>query len=227
MKILLLTICIHTTILCNGQIDKKIYGPYKVTADSIVSLYLGQETFDKFVRLDSGQSEFLVLRNHWDNKAKFKEDLNFNPNVFEFNYSLNHPALLGLSFRISFMLDSSRLLMTGFEPRGLINLTTTKEDFKIISKKQAIEICQKKKIKNPINEFKVELGWYEDEGDYQEFERTKDLRDIVKGRIVWNVESKFREKPKAYDEKPYAEIFIIDAFTGEYLATESPYIDWD
>lgn len=183
--------------------------------------------FDRYVRLDSGQSEFLVLRNHWNNKAKFKENLSFNPNVFEFNYSLNHPGLLGQSFTISFMLDSSRQLMTGFEPRGLINLTTTKDNFRIISKKQAIEICQAKKIKKPIKEFKVDLGWHEEEGDYQKFDRTKDLRDIVKGRIVWRVESKFRDEPKAYDENPYAEIFIIDAFTGQYLATESPYIDWD
>ena len=103
MKILLLTICIHTTILCNGQIDRKIYGPYKIKADSIVSLYVGQDTFDKYIKLDSGQSEFLVLKNHWDNKTKFNESLDFNPNVFEFNYSVNHPALLGESFNISFM----------------------------------------------------------------------------------------------------------------------------
>lgn len=108
MKILLLITCFHTTIFCWGQIDKTIYRPYKDTADSIVSLYVGHDTFDKYVRLDSAQSEFLVLKNHWDNKAKFNGDLNFEPNVFEFSYLLTHPGLLGESFNITFMLDSSR-----------------------------------------------------------------------------------------------------------------------
>jgi hypothetical protein len=124
------------------------------------------------------------------------------------------------------VIDSSRRLLTGFEPKGLMNLTGTK-NFKIISKHQAITICNSKNIKKPIKEFEVELGWHSEEGDYEKYERTKDLRDIVIGKIVWKVKSKFREVPTAPDEEPYSEIFIIDALTGQYLTTESLFIDWD
>lgn len=116
--------------------------------------------------------------------------------------------------------------MTGFIPKGLINLIGTK-DFKIISRDQAILICNKEKIKKPGKEFKMELGWYEEDGDYEKYKLTRDLRDIVKGKVVWRVESKFREIPTAPDEKPYAEIFVIDALTGQHLATEFSFIDWD
>lgn len=47
--------------------------------------------------------------------------------------------------------------MTGFIPKGLINLIGTK-DFKIISRDQAILICNKEKIKKPGKEFKNGVG---------------------------------------------------------------------
>lgn len=47
--------------------------------------------------------------------------------------------------------------MTGFIPKGLINLIGTK-DFKIISRDQAILICNKEKIKKPSKEFKNGVG---------------------------------------------------------------------
>jgi hypothetical protein len=225
MKIFILIGFLNAS-LCFAQVDKSIYQPYKNTADSIVSLYFGRDVFDKFIRLDSGQSEFLLLNIHWDNKSTFDKLLSFKPNVFEFHYSLNHPGLSGYPFNISFMLDSSRQLMTGFMPSGLINLSETK-DFRIISEKQAIEICLNKKIKKPIKEFTTELGWHKEEGDYKNYQQTRDLRDIVTGKIVWRIESKFREVPTAYDEQPYSEIFIIDAVTGHHLTTESHYLDWD
>lgn len=214
-------------LVCHGQNSKSIYRPYKNTADSIVSIYLGDEIFKQYVKLDSSKSEFLFLKRHWDNKAKFDEELDFKPNVFEFNYVLSHPGLVDESFTISFMLDSAKELMWGFNPVGLIDLTTNNTDLKIISKKDAVKISEKMNIKKPIDRFRVELGWRGMNGDYQKYKKTKDLRDMVKGKLVWRVLSNFREEPKAFDEEPYTEVFIIDALTGEYLSTEFHAIDWE
>jgi hypothetical protein len=66
------------------------------------------------------------------------------------------------------------------------------------------------------------LGWQEHDAslaDYKKFRETKDIKDIVKGRIVWRVKSNFRttENP---DEKPYSETFVIDAITGDVIGVE-------
>ena len=74
--------------------------------------------------------------------------------------------------------------------------------------------------------YEIEIGWEVTKGNFQTFKKTNDIRDLVNGRIVWRVKSEFRKAPEM-DEKPYAQIYIIDALTGRILSEELPYTDWD
>lgn len=207
------------------QIDKAVYKPYFDKADSVVKLYYGNSHFDKFIKLDSSKSEFLVLHNHFENRSKFSKPLNFQPNVFQFQYLFIHPNLLNDTFVISFLIDSFRQVMTGFNPTGLFD-GSGYENFNFISKDSALKIAKRATIKKPLKNYEIELGWEDIEGDYKKYKQTYDIREIVKGRIVWRIKSEYRKVPEM-DEKPYAEIFIIDALNGKLLSKEFPYIDWE
>ena len=225
MRHLTFIIILLIPLISRGQIDKTIYNPYFKTADSIITLYYGQTKFDKFIKLDSSKGEFLVLHSFWDNRAYFDKPLDFKPNVFQFQYLFTHPKLFNDTFTISFLLDSSRQLMTGFNPSGLFNCATTKT-LNFITKDSALSIAKKAKIKKPIKNYEIEIGWEETKGNFQTFKKTNDIRDLVNGRIVWRVKSEFRKAPEM-DEKSYAQVYIIDALTGRILSEELPYIDWD
>jgi hypothetical protein len=222
--LIILTILTSKVLFCQ-EIDKAAYADYFDAADSIVTLYYGEVNKAKYLKLDSSKSEFLVLHNHWDNRAKFSEPLTFKPNVFQFRYHFNHPALAKDSFTVTFLLDSSREVMTGFFPHGLFNSASVSE-YHFISKQEALKIAKQLKIKKPLKEYEIKVGWEASKGDFKKYRQTKDLRDVVDGKIVWKIKSEYR-KPKEGDERPYAEIFVIDAMNGKLLSKEFPYLDWD
>jgi hypothetical protein len=147
--------------------------------------------------------------------------------MFAFRYYFKHPSFNGDTLNIKFYVDRNHRIMAGFLPEGLYDIKG-KMNLQIISKDEAIVIAKKAKIKKPQKDYETEFGWYEQEAtteDYKRFNETKDIKQIVKGRIVWKVTSKFREAPE-WDEKPYAQTFIIDAVTGEVIGVEQAFIDW-
>ena len=210
-----------------SQTDKSVYACYKTTADSIVKLYYGENLL-QYITFDSSSSFYRTLKTPGGGTlTKFTETLDFEPEMFVFHYYFKHPSFQGDTLNIKFYVDKSHRIMAGFSPEGLYDMKG-KTDLQIISKNKALEIAKKAKIKKPQKDYIIEFGWYEHEAtneDYKKFNQTKDVKQIVKGRIVWKVTSKFRDAPE-WDEKPYAQTFIIDAVTGEVLGVEQAFIDW-
>lgn len=209
------------------QTDKTVYSSYKTTADSIVKLYYGDNLL-QYISFDSSKSYYRTLKTPGGGTlTKFTEILDFEPEMFVFHYCFKHPSFQGDTLNIKFYVDKSHRIMAGFLPEGLYDMKG-KTEWQIISKNKALEIAKKAKIKKPQKDYEIEFGWYEHEAtteDYKRFNQTKDIKQIVKGRIVWKVTSKFRNAPE-WDEKPYAQTFIIDAMTGEVIGAEQAFIDW-
>jgi hypothetical protein len=219
-------------LLCFAQVgqsqtNKTFYNSYKTTADSIVKLYFGDSLL-RYIDFDSTSSYYRTLKIGGGRTfVKFTETLDFEPEMFAFHYYLKHPGFHGDTLSINFYVDRNHRIMEGFLPKGLYDMKG-KTSLYIISKDKALEVARKAKIKRPQKNYKIEFGWYEQEAtteDYTKFKQTNDIRQIVKGRIVWKVTSKFRDAPE-WDEKPYAQTFIIDAITGEVIAVEQAFIDW-
>ena len=204
-----------------SQTNNSIYWQYRITADSIVKHYYG-DTISLFITLDSNASFYRTLKTGGGGTmTKFTQPLNFEPEMFSFHYYLKHPLFQGDTLNIKFYINKAHRLMEGFLPEGLFDMEGQK-NLKIISKSEALAIAKKSKIKKPLEKYEIELGWQEhDPGleDYKKFRETKDIKDIVKGRIVWRVKSHFRST-KNPDEKPYSETFVIDAITGDVIGIE-------
>lgn len=225
MRQLFLILILLLPIFTIGQFDKAVYRPYLMTADSIVKLYYGKTKFDNYIKLDSSKSEFLELHSFWDNRVYFDKPLNFKPNIFQFQYLFIHPKFYGDTFVISFLLDTNRNLRTGFNPTGLFDCSN-KERLDFITRDSALSIAKREKIKPPLTNFEIQIGWESVEGDFQTYKKTNDLRDLVNGRIVWRIKSVFRKAPED-DEDPYAQIFVIDALTGKIISEELPFFEWN
>ncbi|MGZ3888228.1 MAG: hypothetical protein ACXVBP_12405 [Flavisolibacter sp.] len=209
------------------QVDKSSYSSYKTTADSIVKLYYGNQLL-KYISFDSTESYYRTLKTGGGGTlTRFTETLSFEPEMFVFQYYFKHPSFRGDTLNIKFYVDKSHRIMEGFLPEGLYDMKG-KTELQVISKNKALEIAKKAKIKNPQKDYVIEFGWYEHEAtndDYKKFNQTKNIKQIVKGRIVWKVTSKFRDALE-WDEKPYSQTFIIDAVTGEVIGIEQAFIDW-
>jgi len=210
-----------------SQTEKSIYASYKATADSIVKLYYGDK-FLQYISFDSSSSYYMTLKTGGGGTlTKFTETLDFEPEMFVFHYYFKHPSFHDDTLNVKFYVDRNHKIMAGFLPEGLYDMKG-KTDVQIISKDKALDIAKKVKVKKPQKNYEIEFGWYEHEAtseDYKKFNQTKDIKQIVKGRIVWKVTSKFRDVPE-WDEKPYAQTFIIDAVTGEVISVEQAFIDW-
>jgi hypothetical protein len=217
MKAFLLVLSI-LPILSFGQVNKNDYKPYKVKADSIIKLFIPLDIFEKYVRLDSGKSEYGLTINGGVKKSKFAEQLEFKPGFFVFHYILSHSKLSGEKFDIAFTLDSSKQFRVDNETHGLINALDFNES-EIISKEKALEIG-----KSEVDEIKrssIRLVWYDDVVDYEGFKQNQDLAYIWSGRIVWRVESRIRFRGKLYNG-----IVDVDALTGR-SSLAFPGIAWD
>lgn len=217
MRSILLSLFLFTPILSEGQINRSIYSPYKEKADSIIILFLGQNVLEKYVRLDSGKSQYQVKELIGIRKASFKSRLEFIPDSFEFHYTFTHPRLSGETFKIIFTLDSSGMFIVNNETYGLIN-TLDLEESKIISKEQALDIS--KSEAEIIKKNSIALVWYKDTVDFERFKQSRDLADIWTGRIVWKIDGKVRFRGKLYEGALY-----IDALNGQ--VTRAFAVPWD
>jgi hypothetical protein len=223
---LLIALSAFTTV-GECQSDKTIYSSYRLTADSIVKLYYGDELM-QFIRFDSSRSHYRTLKTGGGGTiTKFTEPLDFEPEMFAFHYYFKHPSFNGDTLNIRFYVYKNHRIMEGFLPEGFIDMTSQK-DFKIISKEEALAIAKKSKIKKPLRKYEISLGWEERKAslnDYKLFNETKDIKHIVNGRIVWRVRSHYRNATDP-DESPYAETFLINAVTGEVIGIEHDAYDW-
>jgi hypothetical protein len=209
------------------QANKTLYSSYKATADSIIKLYYGDNLL-QYISFDSSKSYYRTLKTPGaGTSTAFTEALDFEPEMFRFHYYFKHPAFQGDTLNIKFYVDQSHRIMQGFLPEGLYDMKG-KTELQIIPKSKAMEIAKKAKIKEPQEGYVIEFGWHEHKAtneDYIKFKQTKDIKQIVKSRIVWKVTSKFRDPPRG-DEKPYVQAFIIDAVTGELLGVENISFSW-
>jgi hypothetical protein len=203
------------------QINKSNYSSYRTTADSIVRVYYGDKLM-QFITLDSNRSYYRTLKiNSSSAIVSLTERLEFEPEMFAFHYYFEYPSFKGDTLNIKFYIDKNHRIMEGFLPVGLFDMAGLKE-LKIISKAKALDIAKKSKIKKPLIKYEIELGWAEQDAnseDYKKYSQTKNIKDIVKGRIVWRVKSHFRDA-NVSGEKPYSEIFLIDAITGIVIGIE-------
>jgi hypothetical protein len=210
-----------------SQFDKSIYSSYKATADSIVQLYYS-DRFSQFIIIDSTTSYYRTLKTGGGGTmTELVQPLKFEPEMFAFHYYFKCPCFNGDTLNIKFYIDKNHRIMEGFSPEGLFDMKNQTE-LNIISKDRALEIAKKEKIKKPLSMYEIEFGWHEQEvttDDYKKFNQTNDIKNIVKGRIVWLIKSKFRVAPVG-DEKPYAETFLIDAITGVIIGIVHDTIIW-
>ncbi|HEX7756148.1 MAG TPA: hypothetical protein VF421_12430 [Niabella sp.] len=208
--------------------NKKAYANYSVVADSIVRLYYGAAMLP-FITKDSARSYYRTLKAPGGGiMSAFDKPLPFEPEMFCFRYYFKPPAIKGDSVEIKFYIHENGTLMSGFVPEGLFDMRGI-DRFEPITSYKALEIARQLKIKRPLNHYKVSVGWYEariSNEEYKKYEQTKDLRDLVKGRIVWMVKSEYKI-PLVGDETPNVEIYMIDIITGKLLQVQQYIVDWN
>ncbi|AHF17949.1 hypothetical protein [Niabella soli] len=207
--------------------NKKAYDRYSVIADSIVRLYY-MDAMLPFISKDSARSYYRTLKTPGGGtSSEFDKPLSFEPEMFCFRYYFKHPSFKGDSVEIKFYIHKNGTLMSGFVPEGLFDMRGI-ERFEAITSYKALEIAQQLKIKRPLNHYEVSLGWYEariSNEEFKKYELSNDLRDFVKGRIVWLVKSEYKI-PKEGDETPNIETYLIDVLTGKVLQVWEHAVDW-
>ena len=167
-------------------------------ADEIVSFFLGEETFHKYVTVDTKETKYT------------------KPNSF-FKYNFCHPKFSGETFVIAFTLDSAGQFVSGTETRGLIRIAPG-SDSTWITARQALDICrdQAHRIKKRC----LRLVWDSTNVSYSTFEKTKDFRDIFPGTLVWQVDGEV-----IFGGDRYKGTFEVDVVTGG--VTRRFAIPWD
>ena len=93
------------------------------TADSIIAYFLGEEIFQRYVKIDTRKSKSI------------------KPNAHFFQYNFRHPKFSGETFIIAFTLDSTGKFVPGEETRGLIRIPSP-IDSAWITRGQALNICR-------------------------------------------------------------------------------------
>ncbi|MGC4231485.1 MAG: hypothetical protein QM594_00605 [Niabella sp.] len=207
--------------------DRSNYAHYAITADSIIELYYGKDMLP-YITKDSTHSYYRTLKAPGGGiMCSFRDTLRFEPEMFSFRYYFRHPSFKGDSLKINFYIHQNGTLMAGFIPTGLFDMRGILA-FSAISSQKALEIAKRSKIKKPLKNYTIELGWAEvtvSDEEYKVYQQSKDLRDFVKGRIVWMVKSTFKI-PKEWDETPNAETFLIDVLTGKVIQVWQDTVDW-
>lgn len=231
----LVTFILFSLMEGNGQqnrdtkltFDKTEYIHYGVIADSIIELYYGKDMLP-YITKDSAHSHYRTLKAPGGGiTSSFEDALRFEPEMFSFRYFFRHPSFKGDSLKINFYIHQNGTLMVGFIPTGLFDMREIMA-FQAISSQNALEIAKRSKIKKPLKNYTIELGWAEvtaSAEQYKKYQQSKDLRDFVKGRIVWMVKSTFKI-PKEWDETPNAETYLIDVLTGEVIQVWQDAVDW-
>src|SRR6187399_221518 len=100
MRILIFFLSFCSCLTSGAQTNGYQYKPYQDKADSMVVRFLGQNAFEKCVRLDSGKSLYRITEANQTRETKFNSRLTFEPSSFVFHYVFTHPRLSGEIFPI-------------------------------------------------------------------------------------------------------------------------------
>ena len=169
------------------------------TADSIIAYFLGEEIFERYVKIDTKKSKSI------------------KPNSVFFRYNFRHPKFSGETFVIAFTLDSAGNFVPGNETRGLIRIPSP-NDSAWVTGRQALSICRGRGHR--IKKSSLQLEWDPTNVSYQTFQTTNDFRDIVPGDIVWKVDGKV-----LFRGDRYSGTFEVNVLTGNLARRFA--IPWD
>jgi hypothetical protein len=187
---------------------------YQEKADSIVSFFLGSEIFQRYVKLDLNKSEYRSSENV--RKNDFTTRPTFIPDSFFFHYNFRHPKFSGETFVITFTLDSAGQFIPGKSTRGIIRIES--DDATWTTGRQAIAIS--KDVGKNVKKRTLRLVWESTGFSYDAFLKSKDLRDIWPGDIVWHVDGK-----ELFRGHTYSGTFEVAVQTGRVVKRFA--IPWD
>jgi hypothetical protein len=173
--------------------------PHHDNADRIVAFFLGDEVFQRYVKLDKQKSKYTTPRSGF------------------FQYNFRHPKFSGETFIIAFTLDSSGQFVPGKETHGLIRITSI-SDSTWTAARQALRICRDQGHR--IKKRSLRLAWDTTDVSYDFFEKTKNYRDIVPGEMVWKVDGEV-----LFRGDKYSGTFEVNVLTGNVVRRFA--IPWD
>jgi hypothetical protein len=168
-------------------------------ADNIVAFFIGDEIFQRYVKLDT------------------RETRKSSPNTVFFQYNFQHPKFSGETFVIAFTLDSAGQFIPGKETRGLIHIGPG-SDSAWITARQALRIARNEGHRIKKNSLRLE--WDPTDVSYDNFEKTRDFRDIIPGDIVWKIDGVVM-----FRGDPYSGTFNVNVLTGQVARRFA--IPWD
>jgi hypothetical protein len=171
--------------------------PHQARAGEIIRYFLGEEIFVRYVEVDLNESKTTTS------------------GCF-FHYNFDHPKLSGKEFVIAFILDTTGQFIPGEETRGLIHITNS--DSTWITKRGALKTCRKQAYR--LKKRSLRLAWDPTTMSYEDFQMTKDFRDIVPGSMIWQVDGEV-----LFRGERYAGTFEVNVLTG--AVTRRFAIPWD
>jgi len=169
------------------------------TADSIIAYFLGEEIFQRYVKIDTRKSKSIKHKAHF------------------FQYNFRHPKFSRETFVIAFTLDSAGRFVPGDETRGLIRIPSP-NDSAWVTRREALDVCKGRG--QWIKKRSLRLEWDPANVSYQTFQKTNDYRDIVPGDIVWKVDGKV-----LFRGDRYSGTFEVNVLTGSLARRFA--IPWD
>ena len=172
---------------------------HQFRADSIIAYFLGEEIFQRYVKLNTEKSKLI------------------KPNAHFYQYDFRHPKFSGETFVIAFTLDSAGQFVPGKETQGLVHIPSL-NDSAWITRQQALNICRGRGQR--IKKKSLRLAWDQTGVSYQTFQKTNDFRDIVPGNIVWKVDGEV-----IFRGDRYSGTFEVNVLTGNLARRFA--IPWD
>lgn len=161
--------------------------PYQSKADSIVVFFLGEQIFNRYVKLDLGSS-------------KFERD------THSFHYSFKHPKFSGRTLNITFALDANGQFIPSEGTHGLIN-TATSIDSMWTDGSAALKLCRNQAVR--LKKRSLRLEWVATNALYDTFHKTGNYRDIIPGDLVWKVDGEVE-----FRGDRYSGTFHVNVLTG-------------
>jgi len=175
-------------------------------ADSIVAFFLGPENFQKYSALDSVKVYGNVI--HSEHEPPGTADSSaFKPRLLLYQYFFRHPKFSGNTFFITITLDTNGQFVPCPQTRGLVDAKSI-DDSSSVNAQQALNLCYKEHHRS-IKKKSLRLAWDAVEVSYDTFQKTHNFRDIIPGRIVWQVDGKVEFRGDVYSGT-----FQVDLLTG-------------
>jgi hypothetical protein len=184
-------------LFVSGAFAQRIPFRHQNNADSIVTYFLSERMFHQHVSLD------------------VKESYSSNGQSF-FQYRFRHPKFSGEPHIIAFTLDSRGRLVPGKETHGFIKVDSI-SDTKWIDAREALAICRRQgKIKRKA----PRLAWDSTAVSYDTYRKSGNLRDVVPGTLVWQIDGKVK-----FRGEMYSGTFEVDVMTGKVFRKFA--VPWD